>query len=312
MKWNAPKIIGQKERSSKDEPITYVLEISETKADGAWRKQNATRNCEQVVKDLKANTEYAFRLIAQNNQGESVSKILVVTTKDGLPPQPSTPSVFNFTASSISINWPDVKPPKKKGSEDEDFNYSWFVEINPSGKGTEWKKLPISPIQRSDGLFECTVNDLAHGTTYLLRTGLSNKYGSIYSSPTTATTIGVPAKPMAPNVVAISPLRITISWVDQASDPADPLKYRLQMQKEKEGTFVTREYTETITKDNERQAVLDHLEPGLCYYFRLIAINKQGESEPGKVLSVKTPDGKFLKRICFFLNFFFQRHSWCS
>lgn len=126
------------------------------------------------------------------------------------------------------------------------------------------------------------VNDLEPGREYDFRVFAINELGESESLQTAKrmtakNSYTVPLPPMAPDVIAWNERSITIKWNEPIDDGGARItSYHIEA-RSTGGQWQTWE-----TLDGpERNVVLQKLQKGVEYQFRVIAINKAGKSEPG-------------------------------
>ena len=94
---------------------------------------------------------------------------------------------------------------------------------------------------------------------------------------------GPPGQPGEPNIVDFDNKSVTLRWAKPKDDGGRPISHYIIQKKDKFGGW----FDALITDDSNCIATIDDLEarvPGLSegkwYQFRVIAVNKAGESDP--------------------------------
>ena len=95
--------------------------------------------------------------------------------------------------------------------------------------------------------------------------------------------VGPPSQPGEPKIVDFDNKSVTLRWEKPKSDGGRPISHYIIQKKDKFGGW----FDALITDDQNCVATIDELEarvPGLSegkwYQFRVIAVNKAGESDP--------------------------------
>lgn len=195
------------------------------------------------------------------------------------------------TPDTLTLLWEIPKVVPK--SEDEDPNCKLILQCDFATRGKEWKEISYRSIGEEKGKCKAEVKNLSHGTKYKFRLIASNKYGhSLPSVSISARTVGVPKQPDPLFITDVTPTSATLLWksVEKSSEPLTFIIERDSVNKSGEWKF---EPVKVPVEKTERgyEAHVTDLTPGINYQFRLIAVNKQGQSDPSKASPVKPSDG---------------------
>lgn len=160
----------------------------------SWLSVGTTANTQQVDGGLSASTQYSYRVIAINANGESGPSQSYSASTDPLPPPPSDPSNLSVTGSSynsVSLSWS-----ASTGSP------SYHI-LRSSGGGQ------FSEVGSTNGL-TFTDNGVSARSSYNYKLFASNSWGdSGYSNTVTVQTASSP--PSQPSVNWGGPLQSSVS-----------------------------------------------------------------------------------------------------
>ncbi len=184
------------------------------------------------------------------------------------PTQPSPPAApSNLLANSSSSTTIEVK------WDDNSDNEAGFVlhYSTDSGFGS---RMEISIAANTSVK---VVDGLSPSTQYYFRVQATNEVGSSDFSPVAASTTwpppaGAPAAPSAVSAVAASTTSITVSWTDNSDNETGFTLHAC-----KDPGFLSGVIADTLGADTVSHLV-EGLDPGTRYYFRVNAVNGQGSS----------------------------------
>uniref|UniRef100_A0A8C6J6M2 Uncharacterized protein n=1 Tax=Melopsittacus undulatus TaxID=13146 RepID=A0A8C6J6M2_MELUD len=238
-----------------------------------------------TVTGLVPDAEYQFRIIAQNDIGESEAS----PPSEPVVYKPSQPGEIEITSifkDSITLEW--ERPESDGGKE----ILGYWVEYRQSGEST-WKKCNKERIK--DRQF--TVGGLLEATEYEFRvfaenqTGLSRPRRTAMAVKTKLTY--KPDKPVGPIVIeSILKNSVVISWQPPEDDGGAMItSYIIEKREAKEGA----EWQLVSSSISGTTCRIVNLTENAGYYFRVSAQNTYGISEALEVSSVvvmKPPFGK--------------------
>ena len=151
-------------------PVTgyYV----ERQVDGKWTKVNrkAITVCELLLDDLKENSKYTVRVIAENaaGVGNPCAEITFVAKNEfDVPGKPGQPEVVNITEASAELTW---AAPKSDGGTPI-TNY--IIELKKKGD-VKWK---VANVDQKVTETKYEVKGLQKGAEYEFRVTAENKMG---------------------------------------------------------------------------------------------------------------------------------------
>ncbi|MCS4434334.1 fibronectin type III domain-containing protein [Aquiflexum gelatinilyticum] len=243
----------------------YTLELSKNADFSSLINSNSglTAN-EFVLSGLEEGSQYYWRVKASNSAGSSpYSQVWSFTTKEKINP-PASPTLLGPNHESVSLTgkitftWT-----KSEGS------MSYGIQISKSQDFTV-KQVDITGIQTES----IDISDLENGVTYYWRVYASNEGGnSGFSEIWKFETLALPDVP-----VLLSPsngkkdlaLNSTLHW----ESTLDAGTYRLQVSK-------TKDFSQNLIDQSnisETSFILENLEEGMIYYWRVRASNAAGNS----------------------------------
>ncbi|PIK33974.1 putative titin [Apostichopus japonicus] len=251
------------------------------------RHQNS--DTEVTVDGLRIDTEYTFRVRAENKAGPgkpSNEVEAVAKPPFDIPDAPSKPEVSDVTENSATLNW---SPPFSDGGSPI---IGYTVEKKDKF-GTRWTPVNKTPIEETTFV----VSGLKEGEECQFRVIAENKAG--HSEPSAATRAvrikaqyDVPGQPGRPSVVSIDSNQATISWTAPHSDGGSPITTYLI---EKKDRFSMRWTQVTKTPTDETEFTIPRLTAGDEYQFRVTAENKAGPGKPSEPTDTVVARPKFVE-----------------
>ncbi|RDD36207.1 Twitchin [Trichoplax sp. H2] len=253
--------------------------------------ENCGQNCKIVklpdlkgnvlIENLKENTTYRYRFIAENPVGESNSKWQTFATK-GKPDKASISQIVT-APNTATISWNPVT-----------FNGNYKLrEVEYRLEYQKWDSKSLPKNVACGDCLQSAVNPADHShmivglntnTTYSVRLIAINKAGSSYSEWQLMTTKGVPERPQIRNF--ITTVRVaTVSWrpiTKNGGYPLNDVTYYVEYQIYVRGTNigagnVCRSYQSIRTSNNELISI-PNLRQNTTYMVRIVAENKAGRS----------------------------------
>ncbi|XP_033098963.1 fibronectin type-III domain-containing protein 3A-like isoform X2 [Anneissia japonica] len=258
----------------------YILQMDDqTNKHGFKVVFNGDENS-HTCKNLQRNTEYRFKLLANNDQGDSCpSEIVAFRTKPDSPQAPPKPTLKGKLHSDyFKVSW---DPPRDNGGATVT---KYYLEISEC-QDENWVSYYSGPDR------EKTLNHLRPGGTYQLRVSCQSIAGiSPPSDVSTFTTPAIcPGKCFQPRVHGRPKANLlNLRWGPPAYDG---------------GSAITEYSIEMTSADNDiakevhvgpatcLDCTVNGLLPGRCYTFKLRAFNKVGNGHFSDPLEVRTGCG---------------------
>lgn len=282
--WKAPLYDGNEKLKE------YILEqwSSDTRE---WKQLTtcAPTETSYQVNDLREGVSYKFRIRAVNKAGQSdasLESIDVKVQKNITPPQaPQGPLIYTITEDQTVINlkW---SPPKRDGGSKIK---RYIVEKRLMGKGlsSEWFKVGFTG--PDDTAFK-VVEFFSEDVTFSFRIIAENEAGK--SAPldlaqpiSIVKKFKIPEKPSYLRVKDKTIDSVTIVWksfcIDRYSE-AEKFKVEKRSKDSSVWHSVGETKLETYTFTN--------LETNSAYFFRVIAVNSAGDSEPAETTEFVSMD----------------------
>ncbi|XP_038047568.1 titin-like [Patiria miniata] len=259
--------------------LGYIVERKDAYST-RWAKVTRDRVTETTLKvtDVKENSEYTFRVIAENKAGpgkpSEPSAPVVAKRPYDVPGAPGTPSISDVTATSVALSW--TPPPSDNGSPIT----SYIIEKKEKFS-SRWSR--VNPTSVTDTTF--IVENLKEGDEYEFRVSAENKAGVGKPSQATIPVVAkppydVPDAPGKPKITSTTAKTANITWAAPPSDGGSPIKNYVIERKDRfstRWTVVNRD--ETVT---ETSFVVRDLKEGEEYQFRVAAENKAGVGKPSE------------------------------
>jgi hypothetical protein len=225
-----------------------------------------------------------YECVLTNTKGEvRVPFEVEVTDKPSAPEGPLL--ISDITASLAKLSW---KPPADIGGSDID---NYIVEKMDVARG-EWQ-----PVDTVSGLATEIRAKLTPKKTYKFRVRAVNKDGEgpnleAEKSILAKNPYDEPTAPYVPQVLDWDADRIDIEWKAPDSDGGAPLeKYLVEKREKGKGPWVKgAEVGPNTTKTSVNQ-----LEEGKEYEFRVIAVNKAGNSPPSECSAAQIAKARFVR-----------------
>ncbi|HTG45953.1 MAG TPA: fibronectin type III domain-containing protein [Verrucomicrobiae bacterium] len=244
-------------------------------ANGNWTDRASLPSGTTTYSDtaLSGSTEYFYRVVAFNADGDSpFSNEAPVTTPVRPPDPPAAPLLQGaaFSQTVIDLRWSDL--PNETG---------YKIERQPGASGA-WEEittLPANAVSFSD-------QGLAPATSYSYRMLASNNDGnSPYSVVLTLSTKSPPPQPPSAPVLQASPIsqsEISLQWNDLSNETG----FKLERKAGATGPWI-----ELPALAANATAFLDaELAPATVYYYRIRAFNLEGNSAYSAEVTASTPE----------------------
>uniref|UniRef100_A0AAF5DMX8 non-specific serine/threonine protein kinase n=1 Tax=Strongyloides stercoralis TaxID=6248 RepID=A0AAF5DMX8_STRER len=255
--------------------IGYHVEFQEV-GSNYWEKvSELIVNTQYNVRGLEHEQKYRFKITAKNVVGTSEPYITEpVTAKDpfDVPSAPSTPEVTEITKNSVSLEW---NPPRDDGGSPIT---GYVVERFEKRGGGDWAPCRSVKFNGTNAV----VTGLAEGETYQFRIRAVNAAGE--SPPSNSCQpvicedqIYVPSSPESVKVAKTTNDSATITWLKPVNDGGSPIEGYI-IEKRKRDSDNWERANGKLIKGNTYDVT--NLKTGDEYEFRVIAVNKKGESKP--------------------------------
>uniref|UniRef100_A0A7E4VU92 non-specific serine/threonine protein kinase n=1 Tax=Panagrellus redivivus TaxID=6233 RepID=A0A7E4VU92_PANRE len=255
----------------------YKIEYQEV-GNTFWEKGGSASLLHHTVRNLENGKQYRFRIFAENSVG--ISEPLTgqpVTARDPFDPPgaPSTPEVTGYDSNMVALKW---TPPRDDGGAPI---IGYVVERFEKRGGGDWAPVAgLGLVRGTDAL----ITGLHEGETYQFRVRAVNDAGEGAPSkgcdPVTCKPyVEPPSAPEQPRVGNVTKNSAEITWVRPTSDGGSPVEgYYVEKKKIGEDDW-TRVNAKPV---RNTRLIADNLEEKQEYEFRVIAVNKAGESDPSR------------------------------
>ncbi|ESO99760.1 hypothetical protein LOTGIDRAFT_141610, partial [Lottia gigantea] len=271
LEWKAPETDG-------GSPLTaYIIEVRPTSR-STWTKSGRVdgQTTKFTALDLKEGNEYLFRITAMNAEGQSEpleSKDTVKITKKILPPG----QVRNLKPVKVGQNYVFLE--WKAPVEDGGSKITSYKIEKSDAKTDQWVK--IAEIKAYDNQYK--ISDLTENLEYYFAVSAGNEAG--FGIPEETDSAITPKRPEGPPQKPVGPLTIsdvdrtsaTLSWKPPTDDGGSPITgYVVERKEVRRPSWTTMDHVDAETTEYKAMNLIESTE----YYFRVIAQNKHGASEP--------------------------------
>ncbi|KAK3083483.1 hypothetical protein FSP39_023775 [Pinctada imbricata] len=273
---NGLQLQWQPSRKDGGSPITgYRVEM--TTDQNVWTEIIVCdENTTQIkLDDLDTGATYTFRVSALNKVGASaplVSDKVIPSKPIGPPGQPESPLTANvLSRESVELSW---QPPKEDGGSP----ITNYVIEKRDAKRTTWSR-----VEKSDDKTKLTVKSLVEGAEFFFRVAAINKHGQgeflemnkpvLVKSP-----FDKPSQPKGPLKTSnLTETTVDLQWRPSESDGGSPiLHYVIEVRESRRKTWGRAgTVTPDTTKYTAKSLVINNE-----YFFRIRAVNAEGESTP--------------------------------
>ncbi len=292
IQWGPPKDDG-------GAPLTrYLIYYREV------NKQNWVRSgvvdpqtCSYQCENLTENSEYHFRVFAENYIGQSkhlqTSEPIKARSPYNVPDKPEGPIVVtNVTASSATVSW-------KKPLNDGGSPITGYLVKRRDIERPVWVKCG----RVSADTYRAAIRDLAEGCQYTVQIFAENTEG--LSEPLELDEPIQPKKPLGPpqppasfECIGVDTDSVTLQWESPLDDGGSQVRsYKLEIcEKGRRANIDTRAWT-VLSEDIssiDSSFCANRLKEGHEYLFRISALNEKGFSEP-KVLEKSVTPRKLIR-----------------
>uniref|UniRef100_A0A8C4R519 Titin n=1 Tax=Eptatretus burgeri TaxID=7764 RepID=A0A8C4R519_EPTBU len=257
----------------------YVVEKRETSR-LSWTQVYSDLPVTQckVTKIIKGN-EYIFRVMGVNKYGVGEpleSEPVKAVDPYTLPKPPKNVEIINITKESMVLCW--ERPEDDGGSE-----ISGYIIERKEKNGTRWVRVNKKPVYD----FRTKASGLHEGMEYEFRVSAENAAGvgpASDASPLTCAEdpVFISAPPSKPKICDSTKSSIVISWKKPLFDGGSSITGYIVEYKEKVDT----EWTTAIQNFLGNEFTVKNLVHMMEYQFRIIAINKMGQSDPSEASDV--------------------------
>jgi len=229
---------------------------------------------------LAPNTMRHYRVYAQNTPGTSLPSEIATATS-GAATVPDAPTGLTATAdgkTAIRVAW--AAPTNTGGSAITSYRVQW----SPDGSSNSWQD--VSPAHSG---ISRTYSDtgLPQGTTRHYRVYASNTVGesTSASAPARATTLDVPGPPTGLTATPDGRTTINLRWIAPENTGGSVIT-GYQVQVSADGS--TDSWAELVASQTATTYSHTGLSAGDTRYYRVFAINAQGNSSPSETKSATT------------------------
>ncbi|XP_052782200.1 titin-like [Mya arenaria] len=251
-----------------------------------WRKvaKVGVESLEFRITGLAPNRKYIFGVACLSKDAESriIESSPITLKKDPIRPgAPSELEIVSKTSNSITLSW---KPPNKAGYS---RIHTYYLLMRELDKGVSWKL--VAKLQAFDRYMDYRVTGLHPSNPYRFRVNAENAVaiGPSAETVTVETAEIEPERPSPPEgpikFARISHKSITLSWRPPLEDGGKPITGYAVEFREKESS---RWKKAGVSEPDRMRHTVNMLPEDVFFYFRVVAMNDVGNSDPlvgGKV-----------------------------
>ena len=280
---------------------SYIIEMREA-ARTYWRRVGTSSGTTTTytLNNLTEGSEYVVRIIAKNQEGESLplmSDTISISKTRSVPAAPNMLKVMRVTDSSVTLQW---FPPYSDGGSD----ITKYVVLSKQHAVDSWDE--VGRVGASSTTY--TATKLKEGRSYYFAVHAINKVGKGESIETARPvtpkkSVSKPISPVGPLTVnAFSHDSVSLNWLHPEGDDSIS-SYRIE---KRDSTRTTWDVVGNVDA-SETSYVVRGLNSGTDYYFRVIAENGAGASAPltlDRSFIPRIPYGKLFANVIFYFILF--------
>jgi len=242
------------------------------------------------IAGLTANTNYSFRLVAQNSSGTVNGDTLSFTTNNNSPIVGNAPTMNTDAATAVTRTTADLNGRVNPNNSETSY---WFEygDSNNLGNTTDFRSAGAGNSSQSKLI---SISSLAPGTKYYFRMNAQNQYGTVNGTILVFTTPG-PAAAKAPSASTSAPTTLTTSsaMLNGVVNPnGESTSYWFEYATNSSMSNILGSTTHSVTANSDLTSVnvsitLTGLTANTNYSYRLVAMNSFGTVRGG-VITFKT------------------------
>lgn len=249
--------------------VQWFFKDKELETDEEYRIDNIDYNTKFFIMRTKRPLTGKYLIVASNASGEDRAEVEICVL--GKPSKVGGPiKVSDITKNGCKLKW--EKPEDDGGTP---IDYYEIEKLDPLTG--QW--IPCGKSSTP----EANVTGLQEGKPYKFRVRAVNKEGEGEDLETEGTIIAKnpfdePTKPGRPNPTNWDKDFVDLEWKEPESDGGAPIeKYIVQMRDKDSRKWVD---GATVPGDRTKAKVMNNIQEGHEYEFRVVAVNKAGPSEP--------------------------------
>lgn len=263
--------------------VQWFFKDKELETNEDYKIDNIDYNTKFFIGRTKRPLTGKYTIVATNPNGEDRAEVDITIL--GKPSQVGGPiKVSDVTKNGCHLKW--EKPEDDGGTP---IDYYEIEKLDPLTG--QWIPCGKSSVP------ECDVKGLQEGKPYKFRVRAVNKEGEGEDLETEGTIIAKnpydePTKPGRPTPTNWDKDFVDLDWKAPESDGGAPIeKYIVQMRDKDSRKWVD---AATVPGDRTKAKVMDGIQEGHEYEFRVVAVNKAGPSEPSDTSASVVAKPRFL------------------
>ncbi len=277
-------------------PSTYWYEYGKTSSLGSRTPSQdlgsgfMSISAPAFITGLSANTNYSYRLVAQNSFGTIQGTILGFTTNNNPPPTGSAPVTRTDAATSVQRTSATLAGHVVPNGSDTSYWFEYgqstsfgnIIAFNSAGAGT-------ASINES-----AAISGLLPATKYYFRMNAQNQFGTVIGATLTFVTSG-PAAASAPsaNTTAATKVTSTTATLNGSANPnGDSTSYWFEYGTDSSlnsllGTTMHKVIVSSAANQTNVSSDITGLQTNTNYWYRVVTMNTLGTTN-GAIVKFKT------------------------
>ncbi|XP_064646398.1 twitchin-like isoform X5 [Lineus longissimus] len=273
---------------AKKVPTVYIIEIKEGLGQGWKTLTDKVKDTQYNVKDIRADKEFSFRVLAKNEFGVSEPTLPATLNSRGGPPEMpfSKPKYTEVGPETVGLSWEPAT--NMKGMEDVPITYVIEMREPPT---PDWETL-VKNVKKT----KVAIQDLDPSKSFSFRILAENEYG--VSEPTMPLTLPkrdaqyTPEEVRKPNYSLPSKSSVDITWKPSRMPvgcPDMPIVYDVE-----QCEYPSYDWANVGKGVKGCEYTAKDLKPEKDYMYRVIARTKYGAADSSPPVTARRKGGNLV------------------
>jgi len=239
---------------------------------------------------LAANTNYSFRLVAENNSGRTNGEILSFATNNNPSIIGNAPTIHSDTATLVTRTTANLNGRINPNNSETSYWFEYGDSTN-LGNTTAFQSAGAGSVSLNKSV---QVSGLAPATKFYFRMNAQNQFGTVNGTTLVFTTAGpAPAETPSATTVAATNIATSSAMLNGTVNPnGDSTSYWFEYSRDSAmsnilGSTIHNVVTNSDTTPVNVSIALTGLTDNTTYSYRLVAMNASGTVR-GNIVSFKT------------------------